>query len=228
MRRFPGQLLVWLAWIALPFLAAGYGSEIVNVAQRISPARSRWQMFLLGAVLFFPVRWLGRKLTPRLWHYLATLEHEWTHLLVGLLFGKRPVSFRASAYEGGEVVLRGGSNMWISLAPYFLPTLTFIALLAGRIFSLGSVSAFLITLGFTVSFHIISTWEETSFRQTDLRKVGLIRCCVFLPVANAIVYGSILGFIQGGYAGFANFWKAGLYNSLGSVGYLFSFIHQRL
>jgi hypothetical protein len=65
-------------------------------------------------------------------------------------------------------------------------------------------------LGWTTIFHLISNWGETSFRQPDLQKVGILKSILILPVMNLICYGSILAFVANGAKGFGTFWSEGL------------------
>jgi hypothetical protein len=56
-------------------------------------------------------------------------------------------------------------------------------------------------LGATVAYHATSTWLETHKRQTDLLKVGLPFAWCFLPGANALLYGALIGTATGVGAG---------------------------
>src|SRR5688572_26775504 len=105
---------------------------MLRILAQISPANPRWFAFLIGAAVFLPCLFVARRLFPGVWSYLQTLEHELTHLLIGLLFLKIPVGIRVSAHEGGEVRQLGlgtTGQTWISLAPYFFPTVSLIVLI---------------------------------------------------------------------------------------------------
>jgi hypothetical protein len=97
------------------------------------------------------------------------------------------VGFRASLRGGGHVRYLGRGNWLISIAPYFVPTLSLLALaviyfLPERHLAIGSAA-----LGATVSYHLVSTWAETHRNQTDLREVGFLFSALFLIPANAFV-----------------------------------------
>jgi hypothetical protein len=198
--------------IAVPFLFYGFGGEFLEILTKISLRSARWLAFSAGLVIFFPCLFLARRLFPAAWSYLETLEHELTHLLIGLLFLKIPVGIRVSAHEGGEVRQIGfGSTgqTWVALAPYFFPTISLFVLVVAYFADLNQ-RTFLAALGWTTAFHLVTNWGETSFRQPDLQKAGILKTLLILPVMNLICYGSILAFVAGGGKGFGDFWFEGV------------------
>jgi hypothetical protein len=207
------KILLVLFLAASPFLLFGFGREVLQVLAGFSLRSSKIQFFLIGLVAFFPLHFIAKRYFATVWNYLCTLEHECTHAIVGLLFGKIPVGMRVSAWEGGEVQLRGGSNLWISLAPYFLPTISLFILLPAWIFGVTESPTFFVVLGSTIAFHVVTNWNETSFRQTDLQRAGYLTSILVLPIANLLTYGAILSLVFGGVKGFAEFWINGGKNS---------------
>lgn len=203
--------------VAVPFLFYGFGRETLGLIPQISPGNPRWFAFLVGAAAFIPSLLVAKRLFPATWSYLQTLEHELTHLLVGLLFLKIPVGIRVSAHEGGEVRQIGlgtTGQTWVTLAPYFFPTVSLAVLIFAYFAGLSS-GLLLGILGWTTVFHLVTNWSETSFRQPDLQKAGLLKTLLILPVMNLICYGSVLAFAAGGGKGFGAFWYQGLSASLG-------------
>jgi hypothetical protein len=203
------KFLLVLFLAASPFLLFGFGKEVLLTLAKFSLRSPQIQFFIVGIILFFPFHFIAKQFFASIWNYLCVLEHECTHALVGLLFGKIPVGMRVSAWEGGEVQLLGGSNLWISLAPYFLPTLSIIILPFAWVFNLFDSPFFYALLGFTIAFHVVTNWKETSFRQTDLQRAGYLTSILVLPIANLLTYGSILSLVFGGTKGFAEFWLNG-------------------
>ena len=207
------SLIIFL--VAAPFLFIGFGEEAYRWISKFSAGDSRWLSFLLGAAVFFPCLFLGKRLFPSAWNYLETLEHELTHLLIGLLFLKIPVGIRVSAHEGGEVRQIGlgtTGQTWVTLAPYFFPTVS-VAVLVFAYFAELNAPLMLGLLGWTTAFHLVSNWGETSFRQPDLQKAGILKTILILPVMNLICYGAILAFVAGGRKGFGSFWLEGFGNT---------------
>jgi hypothetical protein len=145
-------------------------------------------------------------------------------LLIGLLFLKIPVGIRVSAHEGGEVRQIGlgtTGHTWVTLAPYFFPTVSLAVLIVAYFAGLNS-RTLLAILGWTTLFHLVTNWSETSFRQPDLQKAGLLKTLLILPVMNLICYGSVLAYVAGGGKGFGAFWSEGLSASLDLAGRLLS------
>lgn len=203
------RLLKICCLIALPFLAWGYGREAWHLIARVSVHSSRWQAFGIGFGLFVPVWLLFRERLT----FLLTMEHELTHLIVGLLFLKKPYAFQATAHQGGAVWL-GGHNFLIGLAPYFLPTISFLLLPFSLVLQRNYVPPFLVILGFSVAYHVLSTFQELHFQQTDLKQAGWIFCLLFLPVANLICYGMIVAFVNGGFDECGQFCVGGIKEGL--------------
>jgi len=203
------SLLLFLA--AAPFLFYGFGIEALQIISKTSFGNLRWLAFLSGGAVFFPCLFLAKRLFYSGWCYLETLEHELTHLLVGLIFLKIPTGIRVSAHEGGEVRQIGlgtTGQIWVTLAPYFFPTISLAVLIFAYFVELNPL-LLLGILGWTTAFHLVTNWSETSFRQPDLKKAGLLKTILILPVMNLICYGSVLAFVAGGGKGFGSFWFEG-------------------
>lgn len=215
MLKIIAKVSLILFLIATPFLFYGFGGETLKILSKISLSSTRWLAFLAGCAIFFPCWWVAKRLFNSLWSYLETLEHELSHLIIGLLFLKIPVGIRVSAHEGGEVRQIGlgtTGQTWVSLAPYFFPTVSLFVLIVAYLIDL-KTPVLLGILGWTTAFHIVTNWSETSFRQPDLQKVGLLKTILILPVMNLLSYGSILAFVADGGKGFGSFWYDGFRES---------------
>ena len=216
MLKIISRIAMFLFLAAAPFLFYGFGGELLRIVSKASLTGSRWLAFLAGAAVFVPVHFAAKRLFHSAWCYLETLEHELTHLLIGLLFLKIPVGLRVSAHEGGEVRQIGlgtTGQTWIALAPYFFPTVSLAVLIVAYFAGLNT-KTLLGVLGFTTVFHLVSNWGETSFRQPDLKKAGLLKTLLILPVMNLICYGAVCAFVAGGAGGFGSFWVEGIRQSL--------------
>lgn len=199
---------MFLFLLAVPFLFYGFGRKTLFILREISFSDSRWIAFIAGFVVFFPVQFVARRLFYRFWCYLQTLEHELTHLIIGLFFLKIPTGIRVTAHDGGEVrqIGRGTTGQtWISLAPYFFPTVS-LAIIVSAYFLDIKTDILLGLLGWSTAFHLISNWTQTSFRQTDLQDAGIVKTILILPIMNLICYGSVLAFVEKGSSGFIGFW----------------------
>jgi len=212
MLKIVNKMSLALFLVATPFLFYGFGSEMIRLVSKTSFSNQRWLAFLAGGAIFFPCLFIAKRLFHSGWLYLETLEHELTHLLVGLLFLKIPTGIRVSAHEGGEVRQIGlgtTGQIWVTLAPYFFPTISVAVLIFAYFAGLNTLLLHG-TLGWTTAFHLVTNWSETSFRQPDLQKAGILKTILILPVMNLICYGAVLAFVADGSRGFGNFWIEGI------------------
>lgn len=228
MLKIFAKISMMIFLVAAPFLFYGFGGELLKVLAKFSLGNSRWLAFSAGAVIFFPCLFVARRLFSSAWSYLETLEHEITHLLIGFLFLRIPVGIRVSAHEGGEVRQRetwlgSTGQTWIALGPYFFPTLPVFVLVLAYLIDL-SPKTFLAVLGWTTAFHLVTNWGETSFRQTDLQKSGILKTLLILPVMNLISYGAILAFVAGERKGFGSFWLEGIKGAFSLVSKIWQMI----
>lgn len=213
------KIALGLFLLAAPFLFYGFGSQTLRLISKISLSSSRWLWFLAGAAVFLPCWFIAKRLFHSGWCYLQTLEHELTHLLIGLLFLKIPTGIRVSAHEGGEVRQIGfgtTGQIWVTLAPYFFPT-TSVAVIIVAYFAGLNTLLLLGILGWTTAFHLVTNWSETSFRQPDLQKAGILKTILILPIMNLICYGAVLAFVADGSKGFGNFLIIGLRETFHTV-----------
>ena len=204
---------------AAPFLFYGFGVAMLQSISKISLTDSRSLAFLIGLGIFVPFHFVAKRIIPSTWSYLQTLEHEITHLLIGLLFLKIPVGFRVSAHEGGEVRQIGlgtTGQTWVTLAPYFFPTVSLFVVIIAYFANLDT-KILLAVLGWTTAFHLVTNWMETSFRQPDLQKAGILKTLLILPVMNLICYGAVLAFVAAGSKGFGKFWSEGFTETLNAT-----------
>lgn len=123
---------------------------------------------------------------------LQTMSHEGAHMLVGcILLRQKFTSFRASAEKGGEVNYLGHRNIFMSLAPYYLPYLTF-GLLLIRLMIKPEYLPIIDTLtGVSLMFHISCWSAQTRNYQTDLRNHGLFRSYLFIVTLIAFNFAIV-------------------------------------
>lgn len=192
------SLIIFL--MAAPFLYLGFGGTLWDLLWSIEPLQSQWTAFGIGCLVFVPTYFIAKRFLNTPWEYFATFEHELAHMLVGFVFLKVPVSFKVTAHKGGEIQQVGFGNTgetWITLAPYFLPTLP-LALMAIGFFVEIDAFYFFAALGWLTVFHIVTNWSESSFRQPDLQKAGIAKTILIVPLMNLVFQGAILAFVQKG------------------------------
>ncbi len=191
--KWPAALL---AALATPLLAWG----MLQLLLRVVVEPLSLLPFVAGGVLFVLLwrRWLGRSRWGR---FAITLEHESTHALFAILTGHRIVGFRASLGRGGEVRFTGGGNWLIVVAPYFFPTAALLLFLLAYLLPFPGLPWQSFLLGVALGYHIVSTYRETHKDQTDIQKLGITFCWLFLPAANLAVVGLLISFAHAGSAG---------------------------
>jgi len=174
---------------ALPFLAWGYGHGWLELLRRTAWHSAPALRFLAGAGAgMLLVGLLHRRL-----RFFITLEHELTHVLAGLAFLKTPRALKVTAGGGGRAEL-SGLNFVILLAPYFVPSLCLLLLPLPLLLRDEAVGVFQAAFGAAVGYHLATTLEETSPRQTDLQESGQWFAWPFLLVANLVVFGSLVAY----------------------------------
>ncbi len=197
---------MWLKWpAAIVMLAALPGAlyAAVSLVGRVLADPWPVAMFLAGFGLQCLAWWLFFRRTR--FSLLLTFEHELTHALFAWATLHRVTGLRATAFRGGQVTFLGAGNWLITIAPYFFPTLSVLVIVVSSFLpsSLGSIARFLIGMSF--AYHLTSTLHETHPGQTDLQQVGKLFCVLFLPTANLVTIGVLLGFIYGGWSGSAQY-----------------------
>ena len=147
---------------------------------------------LFGYLIFWQL--IFRKRTTG--SFFSTLEHECTHAIVALLTLHGVTGMRVTWNKGGHVRYTGGEGNWlITIAPYFIPTISIIAVAAAAFVPTQYAYQAQVLIGASVGFHLGSSYLETHDAQSDLIKVGYSFCCCFLPTANLLVYSFLLAFI---------------------------------
>jgi hypothetical protein len=151
--------------------------------------------FFLGAVIWI---FFGRKLS-----FFGVFEHEFTHLVFGLIMLQRPRSFYASGRRG-HVTTEGG-NFIDNLAPYYFPTFSYILLAVFPLLRPAAYTCFYPVLGFVTGYHLVSNITEFNFRQSDIRRSGAAFSFVFCIFAAVVAFGFVGAFVARGFRGGLDF-----------------------
>jgi hypothetical protein len=202
------KILKALIMLISVILTIGYCYFFYTEFQDISLTTSI-RFFLIGFMIFIPLWFLW----IRNHHFFSTFEHELTHLLVALLFLKKPAGFMVTENQGGVTSIYG-NNFLITLAPYFLPTIAFLMLPVYLIIKPEFYNYLLLIIGYFTSYHVFSTIQEFSYKQPDIIQSGKAFSTVFLIFANVFVYGYLLSFVIGGFELGWLFIKTGFMNTV--------------
>lgn len=182
--------------------------------------------FLLGSLLYYFVR---HRSYP--WELF---EHELTHAFVALLFFRRITRFVVTRREGGYVQHSGGfggelGDHLIGLAPYFMPTFSFILGFVYPFTPLTWRKWILLAIGLTFAYHTFSTiretienWHTRSFRQartgrwvlSDIGRRGYIFSGILIFTFTLLCHSIIFWLVRYGYSAIPIWlnilWKTGL------------------
>lgn len=143
---------------------------------------------------------------------IATFEHEFTHALVALLFFRKISKFVVTNNDGGYVGYSGNfggkfGSINITLAPYFLPTFTFILILFRPVMPIDMINWFDILIGFSFGYHLFTTFEEIKINWTnnsflaakserltksDISKSGYIFSFIYIITLTTLIHGIII------------------------------------
>lgn len=152
----------------LPF-CYGFTAQLARTATSIAYKQHAPYHFLLGFAAYLVIHRLFRR--PILTYVFG---HELTHALFALMFGGSVKSFHASE-RGGRVTITK-SNFVITLAPYFFPIYTFIAItayIAADAAGVKGADPWLVAVaGATYAFHLLLTFFFLRADQDDIREHG--------------------------------------------------------
>lgn len=146
--------------------------------------------FVAGCLAYLVAHLLFKK--PILTYVIG---HELTHAFFAMLFGGSVKSFHATE-RGGHVTI-SKSNFIITLAPYFFPLYTFIALIlywiAQAVDARGMITDALIFLsGAAFAFHLILTFVFLQTDQADIREQGGMFSYPLIYLFNTVFAAFIL------------------------------------
>ena len=121
------------------------------------------------------------------------LGHELTHAVVGLAFGARVSNLKVGV-KGGSVQLTK-SNVWITLAPYFLPFWTMVVVLLALVVRgimyfthpgapFPAPWAWMFAVGLSWCFHACFTIRSLMQRQPDVQEYGRVFSWTFILICN--------------------------------------------
>lgn len=173
------RLLFYPIVIVLLFLSA---VEFLPVATGVYDNIKLYQWLFYGFAAYFLFRKL--KFYARNEEWLQTLSHESSHAVVSMMFLHKIHSLNTTDSQGG-VIYHSGSvgNLFISLAPYCLPVLTYAMMFLRLLGDAQMFYIFDIIIGFTLGFYVLCFLRQTRPCQTDIINVGYLRSTLFLLTA---------------------------------------------
>jgi len=194
MHQFLNNLINLLKWpvailSVLLFIPVSY--RLWKVLDYIYHHIDAYSLLFYGIVAYFVLWNLWFKHSVMM-QWFSTLEHELTHATFAILSLNRVTGLNATGREGGVTHYQGYGNWIITLAPYFVPTVSLVVLLFLSLAKPTYYSVLFFIMGLSIAYHLQSTWQETHRAQTDLQKSGWLFVWLFLPTANLLMMLIIL------------------------------------
>ncbi len=175
--------------------------------------------FLAGILAYCAVHILFKK---PIFSYV--FGHELTHALFAVLFGGSIRSFQASE-RGGRVTVTK-SNFLITLAPYFFPLYTCIALILYGLAAASNATAvagwFVFLAGATFSFHLMLTFIFLRTEQSDIHEQGAVFSFPLIYLFNILFAAFLIHLLLAKDADFLAFLLHGIMKSIGVASQLLS------
>lgn len=228
MKSFFFAVLKLLLSLCLLFLTVGLLWTLYLLPLDLDKPNIVWPFLvgLAGGVVFFTL--VSRVL------FLYVFGHELTHWFVAKLFLRKTDGMRVES-RGGSVAVQQ-PNIWIILAPYFVPFYSLLWILIYGVFRFGygapapptMSKIFYAGLGITYAFHVVCTIHSLLREQSDVQLHGyflsmsLVICTNVLLVACALL--SITGQWQ---EGWTVLWRR-LGLEWGGIGLVGGWLYERL
>ncbi|MEA1953792.1 MAG: M50 family metallopeptidase [Campylobacterota bacterium] len=174
--------IVLVLLVSVPFMIP----KLFEIIQIMIRWKDEYYPLLVGIGIYIIVWKVFIKNIANGW--FSTFEHELTHSIFALATFHKVTNIKVTASNGGHMNYCGvgGGNWLITIAPYFSPTLSALVLVVMYLAPTQFHSILLGILGFSMAFHMHSTWHETHYGQTDLKEVGFTFAWIFLPAANVL------------------------------------------
>jgi hypothetical protein len=199
-----------LGMLILPF-CLGFTWQFVTSVFSIPYKADFPYYFIAGGISYLTVHIVFRK--PILAYVFG---HELTHALFAMLFGGSVKAFHATE-RGGQVTVTK-SNFMITLAPYFFPLYTCIALLLyvipGAAESRVSSGAIVFAAGVTFSFHLVLTVVFLGADQKDIREQGALFSYPLIYLFNVLFAAFLLHMLLAKTNGYIEFLGNGIIHSI--------------
>lgn len=173
------RLLFYPIVIVLLCLSA---MEFLPVAVGVYDHIKLYQWLIYGFAAYFIFRKL--KFYARNEEWLQTLSHESSHAVVGMMFLHKIHSLNTTDSRGGVIYHSGNvGNLFISLAPYCLPVVTYVMMFLRLLGDAQMFYIFDLIIGFTLAFYVVCFWRQTRPYQTDIINIGYLRSTLFILTA---------------------------------------------
>jgi hypothetical protein len=192
-------------WLLCPLLLAGYGATFAALLAD-TPHNTKLQLALVGLGSGLALYLLGRRLLS----FANTLHHEATHLVLALLFLRRPRAFVVQELQGHVTFNGDDRNFLISLGPNFVPIAAMLWLPIGMISRADWINAYVAVLGLLTGYGVGQNLSDFHPQQPDICGVGVPFSILFCAAMSMMLVGFILAVAATGFGGGMHFLQSGI------------------
>jgi len=200
------MLKLFSALLLLPFCLT-FSFALLPYGKLLKEGSAHTRTFLIGMGLY--ALWFVVSILWKKDRFSLILEHELTHLLWSKLLGGKIHSLKINPSRGGEIQ-HSRNHFIVNLAPYFFPTYTFLLFLIYPFLQNKFVPFFMVVIGISFGYHLISTALEVRLRQPDIRETGIFFSSIFILFMNILILGIVLSTVTCGLPEVLNFFWRGL------------------
>lgn len=170
------KIIQVLTMVILGLTAVTFSVQFFKSVWYLIKNVSHYYWFLAGGGAYYIVMCL---LLRKNLDFFQTWIHEFLHIVICVLTGRRIESFHATANDGGSVSSYGTPNMVLSLAPYTIPFFTLLLLLLRLIVPM-RYGWFTLLIGFSFFMHLHAFIVQIRPYQTDLTTHGLFKSYLYI------------------------------------------------
>ncbi len=215
----PKKILKIFLGLALVPFCLGFTWQLVAMMFSTRFKMDAPYFFLAGGLTYLTIHLFFRKPI-----FTYVVGHELTHAFFAMLFGGSVKSFQASD-RGGRVTITK-SNFIITLAPYFFPLYTFIALILYWIARAANVRSpltniLVILSGATFAFHLILTFIFLQTDQNDIKEHGAVFSYPLIYLFNVVFAGFLMSVFLSENMDYLRFLVGGIIKSAGLLSSIF-------
>ena len=152
--------------------------------------QSKNQPYFIGMAAFVPIYFFVRN--THNYGFFQTFRHELCHMFFSLISFGSIEGFNATSKQGGYLTHRSMNNVFITLAPYFFPLITFILLGFKMIIKPEHIEPLKYLIGFALAFDITCFISDLHPLQTDLSVNGKPFSYLFVAIKNMLTSGIVV------------------------------------
>ncbi|MBU0951683.1 MAG: M50 family metallopeptidase [Elusimicrobia bacterium] len=188
-----GNIFTFILSLLLLPVCYGIGNNFFRLILKVnsfSGIESPWTYFICGAISYIFLQLIFFRPLR-----IYVFGHEFAHAIAGWLTGARVKTFKIKKSSGSVSLTK--INIFIALAPYFIPIYSIVLILFYALFNICTKNVYNVNhyfqflLGITISFHVALTVFAINQGQSDLEKYGVIYSLLLIFVSNCLILAAM-------------------------------------